>query len=151
MSNVGGPLTQVNAPHLDQMGWLPDAAIQDVTVDGTYSIEATEIDPDAATYPQILRLEKPDTNEYYYVSFRRPIGLDANLIGYVNTYCDDTYLDLATVHRFRGFGFAPGYDPPNTYLVALLAEGDSFADTSNGITITMVSHEGHVATVRIGQ
>jgi hypothetical protein len=107
----GLDLTRFNAPHLLQMGWLPETAVEDITVDGEYVIEATELDPNAATHPQVLRLQKPDTDEYYYVSFRRAIGLDASLAPEYR----DTVL---SVHRYRGFGFAPGYGPPKTYLMA---------------------------------
>jgi len=137
-----GPLAQFNAPHLALAGWLTGTAVLDIGTPGTYAMDATELDTAVAEHPQILRLAKPDTDEYYYVSFRNAIDLDANL---EPLYRDD----VVSVHLFRGFSFAPGYPPPNTYLVALLHNGESFQDAANGITISMTGYNGHVATVQI--
>jgi hypothetical protein len=141
----GALLSQFNGPHLVHEGWLPANAVLDVTTSGTYNLEATEVN--GASHPQILRIKKPGTtSEYYYLSLRRPIGLDTNLVGYVNEICNDTYLDQVTIHRFDHNATVKG----QTHLVDLLGDGQSFTDTANGITITKLSQSGNVATVQIG-
>jgi NPCBM-associated, NEW3 domain of alpha-galactosidase len=50
-------------------------------------------------------------------------------------------LDRTTVHRWDSAG--------STYLVALLADGESFVDSVNGITVTQTSHTGDRATVLV--
>jgi hypothetical protein len=75
------------------------------------------------------------------VSFRYAIGLDANL--------DPEYRDhMVTIHRSSP---AAGDELPITYLLDRLWDGDSFVDTVNGVTITLISHshETQTATVSI--
>jgi len=132
----GGPLRHVNAPHKEQLGWLSDAPAQLVTASGTYDIAPLEFDPATALAPRALKIFKADSNEYYFVSFRRPVGFDSNLAS--------KYLDRLSIHRHAGNGSSG-----TTYLLANLADGESFTDTTNGITITQVSHGSSYATASV--
>jgi hypothetical protein len=60
-------LYKINAPHHDQMGWLPDSEILEVTESGSYDIAPLGITPALAIAPQILKIAKPDTSEFYYL------------------------------------------------------------------------------------
>jgi len=130
-------LRQVNAAHKEQMGWLPDFQTQLISQSGFYDIAPLELDAASALAPQALRIFKPDTNEYYYLSYRRGIGFDANLIA-------SLYLDRLSVHRYPGDGSAR-----KTYLLALPADGESFSDPDNGITVTTMSHNDDFVTVQV--
>lgn len=92
-------LRQINAPHKEQMGWLPGIQVGTVDQSGYYDIAPLELDAASALAPQALRISKPDTNEYYYLSYRRGIGFDANL-------ALSPYLDRLSVHRYPGDGSA---------------------------------------------
>ena len=130
-------LRQINAPHKEQMGWLPGIKVQEVNEPGYYDIAPLELDAASALAPQALKIFKPDTNEYFYISYRRGIGFDANLSA-------SLYLDRISVHRYAGDGSST-----KTYLLALPVDGESFTDTANGITVTQVSNNTDYATVEI--
>jgi hypothetical protein len=133
--NVG--LRHLNSAHQDEMGWRSPAMNVLVTESGTYDIAPQSLDEAQALAPQILRIAKPDTSEYYFVAYRRPLGFDHNL--------DWWYHDIVTVHRYQGIGGPP----TNTYLVGELDVGEGFTDTSNGITVSHVSQTPDYATVQI--
>jgi hypothetical protein len=138
MGQAEGLLRQVNAPHKLEMGWIPDAQAARVTEDGQYEIAPTEVDPALAAAPQALKVFKVDSNEYYYLSYRRGIGFDSNL-----ACC--AYLDRLSVHRWSG----PGN---KTYRLAVLADGETFSDPATGFTVTQVRHSSTSSTalVRVG-
>jgi len=130
-------LRQINAPHKEQMGWLAGIKIETVTQSGFYDIAPLELNAATALAPQALKIFKPDTNEYYYLSYRRGIGFDANL-------SPSQYLDRLSVHRYPGDGSAS-----KTQLLALPTDGESFADAVNGITVTQLSHNNDYVTVEV--
>jgi len=130
-------LRQINAPHKEQMGWLPGMKIEMINQSGYYDIAPLELDPAAALAPQTLKIAKPDTNEYYYLSYRRGIGFDANL-------SSSLYLDRLSVHRYPGDGSSS-----KTRLLALPTDGESFTDAVNGITVTQLSHHDDYVTVEV--
>ena len=137
-----------NAPHRLQLGWTD--AVQDVTTEGAYSICPLEI-PNCGT--QILRIQKPDTGEQYYVSYRQKIGEWAQ-------YMSSTFTVGANIHVW-----SPPLDPrieghitklvdttPGTsmgFLDAPLTDGASFHDAANGISIVQLSHTAQWATVSV--
>ncbi|MBI4558042.1 MAG: hypothetical protein HY706_10720, partial [Candidatus Hydrogenedentes bacterium] len=84
---------QVNAPHKDQMGWFGPfpGQVQKITTGGTYRIAPLETSPDLAISPQILKIKKGNTNEYYYLSYRILSGYDATL--------RTQYANGCTIHR----------------------------------------------------
>jgi hypothetical protein len=134
MGGGGRPLRQINAPHKEQMGWIPPQELVAVTNNGTYDIAPLELNPLDTFIPPTLKIFKPDTNEYYYLSYRAPIGFDANP--------DTSYFHGRTsIHRWDG--------ARDTYLLALLADGERFVDSINGITVTQMSHAADRATVHV--
>ena len=118
-------LRQVDAPHKVEMGWLPSGQASVVSSDGQYTVTALESDPASAASPQALKIFKPDTGEYYYVSYRASIGFDANL------WCCP-YLGHLSVHRW----LAPAnksWPSDNTYLLAVLDDGQTFTESGDRI------------------
>jgi hypothetical protein len=136
MSADGYALRHFNAPHMEQMGWMPPGNILTVTQSGTYTVAALETIPGAAPAPQILKIAKPDTGEYYYLSYRQPVGFDSGLVAGA--------LNRVSVHKYTGT-----YGATNTYLLALLDDAGVYSDTVNGITVTQQSHATDRATVQI--
>jgi len=125
----------MNAPHKEELGWLQAGQIVTVTQNGTYKIAPLELHPAETVAPQALKIAKRDTNEYYYFSYRLPLGFDANLAS--------TYTNRVNVHRYAGSGAV------FTYFLQGLADGSSFTDTVNGVTVTQVSHDVNSATVQV--
>jgi len=115
-------------------GWQPAGTVLDVASAGSYNV--TNVSDNSVTgTPQVLRLVKADTAEYYYVSLREAAGFDAPLsAGFVNT---------VSVHH------ATGTLPTRTYLMQALAAGQSFSDATNGITITNQGASGGAATIGV--
>ena len=123
-----------NGANRAMAGWMPAGSVQDVSAGGSYAL-ATISTNAPATSPQVLRLLKADTNEYYYVSVRQALNLDANLSA--------SYLDNISVHR------ATGTLPARTYLLQNVAAGQNFSDATNGISITNQGVSGGVAMVAV--
>ena len=126
-----------NAAHIDQMGWYGGVpgAITTAAASGTYDLAAVGIDPQFAGASTALKIAKPDTGDFYYLSYRQPIGS----YGQVSS----TYTKGVNIHRYKGSGY--GY----TSYITTLVNGGVFTDSTNGITVQQVSQGGNYATVQI--
>lgn len=126
-----------NGPHAHQMGWLNafTNAVQSVTASGTYSLAPLgNTAPDGST-PQVLRIAKPSTGDYYYLSYRQPTGFDTTL--------GTTYTQGVNVHHYQGSGYA------FTYFITSLPDNGLFSDTVNGISITQSTHGTGAAALQV--
>ncbi|MDH5195326.1 MAG: hypothetical protein OEW32_16690, partial [Nitrospira sp.] len=125
-----------NGPHIHQMGWFNvfSNAVQTITTSGSYQLAAIGASPDGVL-PQVLRILKPNTNEYYYLSYRQAAGWDASL--------SSTYTQGVNVHRYKGAGY--GY----TYFLQSLATTGLFMDNANSITVVPVTNGSGSATVQV--
>ncbi len=86
---------------------------------------------------QALKIAKPDTGDFYYLSYRRGIGFDSNLSA-------SLYLDRLSVHTYKGDNSSS-----KTYLLSLPADGESYSDAENGILMTTISHNDDYLTVEV--
>jgi len=129
----GARMVQFNASNRVAAGWLPSGNVVDATAAGSYGL--TSLSLTSAFAPQVLRLRKADTSEYYFVSLRTGSGFDAAL--------STSYLNKVSVHR------SPGTLGAKTYLLAQLSAGQSFTDAANGITISPISVSGGGATISV--
>ena len=59
-----------------------------------------------------VKIKKPDTGEFYYLSYRQPIGYDDSL--------SSTYTQGVNIHRYQGEGY--GY----TYFISSLEDLATF-------------------------
>jgi hypothetical protein len=124
----------LNGANRVMAGWQPAGTVLDVAIGGSYSV-ASVSDNSVVAMPQVLRIPKADTAETYYVSLRQATGYDTSLAAqYVNTL---------SVHR------ATGSLPTRTYLMQVLAAGQSFSDATNGITITNQGVANGVGTAAV--
>lgn len=126
-------LVRFNGANQTMAGWMPAGTVLDVYNGGSYTVAALELTGSAT--PQVLRLFKPDTNEYYYVTLRQAIGVDTGL--------PTAYQNTLSIHR------AAGTLPTHTYLMQNLAVGQSFTDATNGIQITHQGLSGNTSTVGV--
>lgn len=130
----GARLVNHNGANRTMAGWMPSGSVLDVGTGGSYAL-ATISTNTTASSPQVLRIVKPDTNEYYYVSVRQALNLDAGL--------STTYVGNISVHR------STGTLPAKTFLLQNVAGGQSFVDATNGITITNQGVLSGIATVAV--
>jgi cysteine-rich repeat protein len=130
----GGPLRQLNAPQKEDLSFILD--YQEVTQSNEYFISPTEADSNSI-YPRGLKIFRTVTDElydeYYYISYRQPIGYDANLSNF--------HLNSATIHRQR-VG-----TPSSTYRLAVLDDNTSF--NIENITVTQLEHTPEYVKVRV--
>ena len=136
MGFSSGALRGLNAPHRHQVGWVGAQSVQTVSQSGHYDLAPLALDPLQATAPQLIRIAKPDTGEYYYLSYRSSLGFDQ--------YIDWWYYNRLSLHRYKGDGSAS-----KTYVLAGLADGERFVDAVNGIAIGLVSHGPTSATASV--
>lgn len=134
ISGIG--LRQINGPHQEQMGWKEPQQITEITSDGIYDIAPLELDATTASAPQIIKIRKPDTAEWYYLSFRQSYGFDSSLA--------TTYLNGLSIHRHAGNGSAS-----KTIWVDTLIDGENFSDTINGLSITQLSHTDSSVSIQV--
>jgi hypothetical protein len=113
-----------NGAHVDQIGWFDASPADIVTVlaGGSYQI-APLGGGNGFGDPRILKIDKPDTSEVYYLSYRQPNGLDAAI--------SSTYTRGVNIHHARETGIW-------SYFIDALVDGESFVDAVNGVTVTQV-------------
>jgi hypothetical protein len=136
MGLSSGALRGLNAPHRHQLGWAGGQAVQTVSESGRYDLASLALDPSQVTAPQVIRIAKPDTGDYYYLSYRSSVGFDQ--------YIDWWYYNRLSLHRYKGDGSAS-----KTHVLAGLADGERFVDPVNGVAITLVSHTPTSATASV--
>jgi len=130
-----GLLKPLNAPHKWKLGWTPDSKVVTVAQNITVDIAPLSVDPAATSLAQTLKINKPDTGEAYYVSYRQATtGFEKNLYS--------IYMGRLSIHHWLG-----GLE--RTYLSAALQDGESFTDPVNGITVKLLSHDSAHATAQI--
>ena len=135
-------LFQFNAPHKIAMGWVPASRVVEVTSNGLHSVSLLEV---GGTSAQALRIRKPDTNEYYYVSYRQLLGFDASLPAGITRGGSLHIWNASVGSQTKLLDTTPGDGFSN----AALADGASFVDSLNGMTITQVSHDASSATFSV--
>ncbi len=125
-----------NAPHMDQIGWFDSIAgtVVDVTAGGDYTIAVLGSDPNLSSDPQVLRIDRLDSVNDYYLSYRQPIGLDAGISA--------TYTSGVNIHHANPTGIW-------SYFIDALANGESFIDAANGLTVTQTAKGADFVTVNI--
>lgn len=144
---MGFGYKQFNAPHKVAVGWMPESKVQTITTNGSYTITPTEIS--STTLPQALRIRKNNTNEYYYVQYRQPLGFDSGLINSPHV------IKGATIEVWNGNQFNKTkllfLGPPTAsfYYEEALPDGGVFIDPLNNIEIRQLSHDSNSVTVAI--
>lgn len=129
-----------NSVHVDQIGWYDSPELADSVVrvlsSGTYTIAPLNSDPNNIVDPMILKIDKPDSSETYFLSFRKKVGLDSSL--------SSSYTTGVNIHRGRETGNW-------SYLIDVLdnGSGNQFMDTNNGIIITQRASTTDYVTVDI--
>ena len=149
---MGAATRQFNGPHKEDLGW---AAPQSITSSGIFFVTPLEL----AGGTPLLKIAKPDTGNFYYVSYRQPIGpYDGTFYPGLTTgvsihvwktvlWNDDrTWPSDPNAWVTRLVDTAPG---TSYFIDAPLVDGASFYDAANRLTITQTGHTPQGATVRV--
>lgn len=128
----GDQMPQMCAARKVEFGWVPSQRVTTATGNGSYTISQLEA---AGTAAQVLKVHKADTSEDWYFGYRTAVGFDS-------TNLPPQYLGTQ-VHR------APGFSGQHTYYYQNLADGQSFSDSVNGITVTQTSHTDTTVTLSV--
>jgi hypothetical protein len=126
-----------SAPHENQKQWMPPAKVQEVSVSGTatYVLSPLQANPATTPYPQMIKIRKTDSGDWYYLSYRQRQGYDASLAS--------AYVDRTSIHRYAGSGYS------NTRFLVALQDTQAFDDTVNGLSVRQISHDAISATLQI--
>ncbi|MCO6431365.1 MAG: hypothetical protein J5J00_10935 [Deltaproteobacteria bacterium] len=137
MGYGGVGMRHFNAPHADQMGWLPSYEIALAGGGGsqTFTLSALETIPEDDGKPKVVKILKADTGDTYYISYRRRSGNYSSGLG-------SSYDARTNIHYYRG-------GASFTYLVGTLGDGQSLVDSANGITFSQVSHNDADLTAQV--
>ena len=143
-----------NSFQKERLGWLNSGtspSITTVTEPGTYTLEPYET-PGGVKALKVLYSTDPLTGRrsYYYLEYRQPIGFDTSLSSYtsvLNGVVARTASETSGNSSYLLDLTPPPY--PAVYNPAL-AVGDSYEDSTAGITITPVWASGSTAGVSIG-
>ncbi|GEM_PF-3472431 len=114
-----------NAPHKEQMGWVPSANVLEAN-SGTYTLAPIDDPLTDLTHPRILKAYRPATSDYYYFSYRRAEGISSSLPA--------AYNNKINIHTYRGSGGV------KTYFVRSLTVGETFTDNTIGLSVTYLEN-----------
>ncbi|MDP3724702.1 MAG: hypothetical protein Q8R11_03675 [bacterium] len=135
---MGRGRCHMNAPHKIGLEALDSGNIQFVRTNGSYRLEPYEI-PGLGV--KVLKIPKPDTNEFYYVEYRQPIGLDRCVPfsgGLIHIWDERNESLTKLVDSTPSTGTLGDFDIPDND--EWLTDGTSFIDQINNISIRQVSH-----------
>ncbi|MCB0344025.1 MAG: hypothetical protein KDD66_02865 [Bdellovibrionales bacterium] len=124
-----------NAPHIAQMGWLDafGSKMIEVSTTGHTNLLSLEADSAVNSNAQIIRVLK-STGVYYYLSYRKNSGVFDEL--------SSEFEGKVSVHTKAG-GLT------QTAFIDALAEGESFVDSTLGLTVCHNSSNGTSANISV--
>ena len=139
MGYAEGTQRPLNGPHKVQMGWVSGSGIVNASAGGQFTL--SPLGQPGAPLPQVAKIT-PSSGNPYYLSYRVASGYDALL---TSTAYSSGLVGRISIHRWPG-------GVTNTLFVASLADGQTFTDSANGLTIVQNSHSASSAssTVSVG-
>src|SRR5579864_5041618 len=163
MDVMGTPQTaspEYNAFQKERLGWLNYAAspsIQTVTTSGTYTLNPYEVAGPGPNALKVLQSTNSTTGAktWYYLESRQAIGFDAFLTDpslYTQNETTGILFHLGTDGDGNSSGMldmTPATQPDNSWFDMSLAVGQSFQDSTAGVTFTPTAVSSTGATVQI--
>lgn len=136
-----------NGPHKVALGWIPPYKVQVASGSGVFQLN--NIESSTKLTPQAIKIFKPDTEEYYIVSFRKAIGFDSSL--------PEVETRGVSVHIWNGnpgnptklIDVTPLTGGDDGFKDATLSDGESYVDDINGVEIKQLSHDSTTALVEV--
>jgi hypothetical protein len=115
------------------MGWTPSSNVLTVRGSGLYKITSLETNPASAFQPQVIKVLKQDTGDYYYLSMREPVGL------FGQRFISSSFAYRLSVHRIDSL----------SRLLGSRGLNEPYDDSINGISITPIAINGSEMTLDI--
>jgi hypothetical protein len=150
----GGATAHMNIYQKERLGWLNRAGsppIQSITASGTYWIDAYETAAPNVKGLKILKSVDPVSGEktWYYLEHRTPTGFDSYL-------SSPNYNVVSGVTMHQGSELS-GYEnylldmtpATSSWYDPALVVGQTFADASAGISVTVISADNSGAVVQV--
>lgn len=148
----------------ERLGWLnygTSPSITTVTSSGTYTINPYEVEGTGPNALKILKSADPTTGAktWYYLEARQAVGFDAFLTN--NTACPTCYTQNETTGVLFHIGtdgdgnsgdlldMTPGTLTSGFYYDQSLAVGQSFVDSTAGVTVTTTAADTSGATLQV--
>ncbi len=119
---------ELNAPHRDQLGWIPGSKIQTVSTSTKANFKLASLSgaTSSTSYLHALKFAHADTGDQIYFSYRTGVGnWDSAL--------SSEYKDLLSVHKRDSI-----WSRPTTHLQSL-GVGEVYTDSATGITVEVLS------------
>lgn len=149
-----------NAYEKERLGWLgygSSPTIQTVTASGTYTINPYEIGGSGPNALKILKSTDPTTGAktWYYLEQRQAIGFDAFLsdsFSYTQNETTGVLFHLGTASDSNSgdlLDMTPATSTLTGWLDMSLTAGQSYQDSTAGVTFTPTAVSGSGATVQI--
>jgi hypothetical protein len=129
--SMGVPQTLVefNAPHKDQMGWIPNEKLINLSSNGTFRVSPLNMDSNSAPYPQAYKIPRPAGGNFY-ISFRDQSGdFDDALIS--------VYSNRLNIHHYKKPNIA------RTYFLTALGSGGSYILDGTSYRVNMISQNSN--------
>lgn len=154
LSATGRWKLHFNGSHKATLGWLGGGQVQEASTSGIYTIK-----PLASATPgvKVIKIKKPDTQEYYYVSYRQPLNYDSMYIPETitrgvsihisdgNPKIQSKLLD-ATPNSFNTF---PPYRDYREFTDSSLYDNGQYYDPINRITFKQLSHNADEVKIQL--
>jgi len=153
-SNVNGFGMDYNAFQRERLGWLNNASqppITTVSTSGSYQIGPFEAQD--STVKALKILQSSTSGTYYYVEFRQPLGSDSALsntsipgysqvangvLVHMGSLSNANSSELLSMNPLSSWGTAMALDA-----------GQSYTDSTAGVTIAVTSVNSSAATVQV--
>jgi hypothetical protein len=119
---------EFNAAHKNKLGWMPLEKVQTISANGTYRVSPLNADSSSIPYPQVFKIARPSTSDFYYISYRDQSGsFDAALAS--------TYANRLNISTFKDAGTSLEY----SYFITALGDAGTTALKGTNYTITNIS------------
>lgn len=141
---MGTSYEPFNGPHKVGMGWVPESNIKIATASANFTISPLET---MTTTTQVLTIPKPDTDSFYFISYRRPE---------LGTFFDNSF-DISqgvSIHTwkpnsFQKTIFIERQGPFISYGISTLLDNEIFMDQINGFQVKQTGHNANGATIEV--
>ena len=144
---MGSSSRHTSAWHKGQIGWLDPLSQQTVTASGTYTITPQEWNSGGV---RSLRIRRGATSNYLYLEYRRPFGS-----AFDNFSVSDPVVNGVTIRQAPDYGvinlsyLIDANPATSSFLDAPLANGQTFTDSANSISVKTVAVSATGATVEV--
>ena len=139
-----------NSFQKERLGWLNSGSeppIMTVTSSGTYQIGPYE--GQDSTLKALKILQSSSSSSYYYVEYRQPVGFDSFVSGY-SDILGGVVVHLASPSNANSsdlLDMTPS--SPSSFNHPALVVGQSYKDSTAGVTITPISASSTGASVQV--